>query len=121
MTTIKIAIVTSNSVQKSAFIDFAKVSGLPAKRIQKYVTRAVYPSVATITAVTFGFLLGGAVLVETVFSWGGFGQYAVQSVVNSDFAAIQGVVLVSALLNLVVYVLVDLVYFLVDPRIKSLG
>jgi peptide/nickel transport system permease protein len=119
--TIKIAIVTSNSVQKSAFIDFAKVSGLPATRIQKYVTRAVYPPVATITAVTFGFLLGGAVLVETVFSWGGFGQYAVQSVVNSDFAAIQGVVLVSALLNLLVYMLVDLVYFLVDPRIKSLG
>ena len=70
---------------------------------------------------TFGFLIGGAVLVESVFSWGGFGQYAVQSVVNSDFAAIQGVILISALLMLVVYMVVDFVYFWVDPRIQSLG
>lgn len=118
---IKIAIVTSSKVQKAEFIDFAKVSGLSAAKIQQYVTRAVYPPIATIAAVTFGFLVGGAVLVETVFSWGGFGQYAVQAVINSDFAAIQGVVLVSALLNLLVYMLVDLVYFLVDPRIESLG
>jgi peptide/nickel transport system permease protein len=118
---IKIAIVSSNKVQKSDFVDYAKISGLSAARVQKYVTRAVYPPVATITAVTFGFLIGGAVLVETVFSWGGFGQYAVQSVINADFAAIQGVVFVSALLNLLVYMLVDLVYFVVDPRIKSLG
>jgi peptide/nickel transport system permease protein len=73
------------------------------------------------SAFTFGFLIGGAVLVETVFSWGGFGQYAVQAVVNSDFEAIQGVVLISALLTLFVYMLVDFVYFWVDPRIKSLG
>ncbi|MFX0203628.1 MAG: ABC transporter permease subunit, partial [Candidatus Hodarchaeota archaeon] len=119
--TIKIALVTSMAVQKSNFVDFAKVSGLSTDRIQSYVTRMVYPSVATITAVTFGYLIGGAVLVETVFSWGGFGQYAVQSIINSDYAAIQGVVLVSALLNLAIYMLVDMIYFFVDPRIKSLG
>lgn len=118
---LKITIVATNSLIKSAFVDFAKVSGLATSTIQGYVTRAVYPPIATITAITFGFLIGGAVLVETVFSWGGFGQYAVQSVVMADFAAIQGVVLVSAVLNLVVYMLVDVVYFLVDPRIKSLG
>ncbi|NLB72590.1 MAG: ABC transporter permease subunit, partial [Firmicutes bacterium] len=58
---------------------------------------------------------------ESVFSWGGFGQYAVQSVVNSDFAAIQGVVLFSAILNLVIYIFVDIIYYMVDPRIKNLG
>lgn len=118
---LKVAIVSAMQVQKSEFIDFAKVCALPAARIRKYIHRAVYPSVATMTAVVFGFLLGGAVLVETVFSWAGFGQYAVQSVVQSDYFAIQGVVLVSAVLNLFIYMLVDMVYFWVDPRIKSLG
>jgi len=119
--TCKIAIVTASNVRKSEFIDFAKACGLSVATIERYITRSVYPPVATITAVTFAFLLGGAVLVETVFSWGGFGQYAVQSVINSDFAAIQGVVLISALLNLALYILVDMVYFWVDPRIKNLG
>ena len=117
----KIAIVAAGDINKSAFVNFAKVCGLSMATIERYVTRSIYPPVATITAVSFAFLIGGAVLVETVFSWGGFGQYAVQSVVNADFAAIQGVVLVSALINLVVYMLVDVVYFWVDPRIKSLG
>jgi ABC-type dipeptide/oligopeptide/nickel transport system permease component len=117
----KIAIVTASHVKQSAYVDYAKVSGLPPGLIQKYIRKSVYPSVATMTAFTFGFLIGGAVLVETVFSWGGFGQYAVQAVVNSDFEAIQGVVLVSALLTLIVYMLVDFFYFWVDPRIKSLG
>jgi peptide/nickel transport system permease protein len=118
---IKVAIVNSNEIQKSKFINFANVSALPVSKIQAYVTRAVYPSVATMTGIIFGFLIGGAVLVETVFSWGGFGQYAVKAVINSDFAAIQGVVLVSALLNLVVYFLVDIIYLRIDPRIKSIG
>ena len=60
------------------------------------------------TAVTFGFLIGGAVLVDTVFSWGGLGQYAVQSVINSDYAAVQGVVLVLAVINLFIYIIVDI-------------
>lgn len=117
----KVAIVASISTQKAGFINFAKTCGLPSATIQKYVNRCVYSPVATMTAIAFGFLIGGAVLVETVFSWGGFGQYAVEAVVNTDYAAIQGVVVASALLNLLVYMLVDLVYFWVDPRIKSLG
>ena len=59
--------------------------------------------------------------MESVFSWGGFGQYAIQSVVNSDFTAIQGVVLISAVLNLVVYMLVDIIYMYIDPRITEIG
>lgn len=118
---LKVAIVQSNKTQESEFVNFAKICGLPMATIQSYITKAVYPSVATISGVIFGFLIGGAALVEQVFSWGGFGQYAVQSVINSDFAAIQGVVLISAILNLVVFILVDIVYFWVDPRVKSLG
>ena len=118
---LKVAIVQSKKIQESQFVDYAKICGLHISTIQSYITKAVYPSVATISGVIFGFLIGGAALVEQVFSWGGFGQYAVQSVINSDFAAIQGVVLVSAIINLIVYILVDIIYFWVDPRVKSLG
>jgi len=117
----KIAIVASINTQKAGFINFAKVCGLPPAKIQKYINRHISLPVITMTAISFGFLLGGAVLVETVFSWGGFGQYAVQAIINTDYAAIQGVILVSALLNLFVYMLVDMIYFWVDPRIKSLS
>ena len=118
---LKVAIVSAMQLKKSDFIVFAKVCALSEKKINNYITKAVYPPVATMTAVVFGFLLGGAVLVETVFSWTGFGQYAVQSVVQSDYYAIQGVVLVAAVLNLFIYILVDIIYFIIDPRIKNLG
>jgi len=118
---LKVALVTSAEIKKKEFINYARICSLPMEMIRKYIYRAVYPSVATMTAIVFGFLLGGAVLVETVFSWAGFGQYAVQSVIQSDYFAIQGVVLVSAFLNLLIYMLVDLVFFLVDPRITSIG
>ena len=59
----------------------------------------------------FWFLLGGAVLVETIFAWGGLGQYAVESVINSDYAPIQAVVLVTAVFTTLVFLVVDILYF----------
>jgi peptide/nickel transport system permease protein len=117
----KVTLVTANSVRKSDFIEYAKACSLPSKRVQSYIKRATYPSTVTYTALLFGFLIGGAVLVEHVFSWGGIGQYAIQSVTNSDYAAIQGVVLIAAIINIVIYMLVDVIYFIVDPRIEKLG
>jgi peptide/nickel transport system permease protein len=70
----------------------------------------------TVIGLSYGFLLGGAVLVETIFSWGGLGQYAVQAVLNSDYAALQGFLLVAAIFNLFVYLAVDIVNRIVDPR-----
>ena len=64
-------------------------------------------------------LVGGAVLVEIVFSWGGAGQYAVQGVLNSDIYPVLGFVLFSAVFSLIVYIVVDLIYFLLDPRISN--
>ncbi|MDD5658859.1 MAG: ABC transporter permease [Actinomycetota bacterium] len=117
----KVSLVSATSIQKSDYINFAKVCALPPKQISNYVKRGTYPATVTMTALMFGFLIGGAVLVENVFSWGGIGQYAVQSVTNTDYTAIQGVVLIAAVINIVIYVLVDIIYFLVDPRIEKLG
>jgi len=81
--------------------------------------RAALPSVVTIISVLYGFLIGGAVLVEMVFSWGGAGQYAVQGVLNADLNPVLGFVLFSAVLSLVIYLVVDLIYFALDPRLRS--
>ncbi len=118
---LKVALTSASGTQKSEFINYAKINGVKSNYIRSYISKASRPSVATFTAVNFGYMLGGTALVESVFSWGGFGQYAIQSVVNSDFTAIQGVVLVSAILNLIMYILVDIIYMYIDPRITEIG
>jgi peptide/nickel transport system permease protein len=102
----------------SEFVLYARAAGLSRVLQMRYALRNAMPPVITVTGILTWFLLGGAVLVETVFAWGGLGQYAVQSVVNSDYAPLQAVVLLSAVFTMVVFLLVDLAYFVIDPRIK---
>jgi peptide/nickel transport system permease protein len=102
----------------SEFVLYARAAGLSRAMQMRYALRNAMPPVITVTGILTWFLLGGAVLVETVFAWGGLGQYAVQSVVNSDYAPLQAVVLLSAVFTMVVFLLVDLAYFVIDPRIK---
>jgi peptide/nickel transport system permease protein len=100
------------------FIRQGRLSGLPEKVLVRYAIRNSLPPVVTLIAIIYGFLLGGAVLIENVFGWGGLGQYAVQSLSVSDYAALQGFVLVAAAFTLVLYLVVDLLYFAIDPRIS---
>lgn len=102
----------------SEFVTYARAAGLPRRKQWRYALVNALPPVITVTGILTWFLLGGAVLVETVFAWGGLGQYAVQSVVNSDYAALQAVVLLSAVFTMLVFLFVDLAYFVIDPRIK---
>ena len=102
----------------SEFVTYARAAGLPRIVQWRYALVNALPPVITVIGILTWFLLGGAVLVETVFAWGGLGQYAVESVVNSDYAALQAVVLLSAVFTMVVFLLVDLAYFVIDPRIK---
>jgi ABC-type dipeptide/oligopeptide/nickel transport system permease component len=104
---------------QSEFIEQYRANGLSRGTVVSRALRNGLPPVITIVGVLFGFLLGGLVLVEQVFAWGGFGQYAVQAITNADFSAIQGVVIVAAVFNLVVYLIVDLLYFAVDPRLRA--
>jgi ABC-type dipeptide/oligopeptide/nickel transport system permease component len=112
---------TMEDILRSEFISFARGCGLPARTIAWYAFRNAVPPVVTISGFVYTFLLGGAVLVETVFSWNGIGSYAVQSVVNRDYAPIQGFVLIAGLFSLVVYLVVDLLYMVADPRIRLRG
>jgi peptide/nickel transport system permease protein len=109
---------TMEEMLNSEFVAYARAAGLSRAIQLRYALRNSMPSVVTIIGILFWFLLGGAVLVETVFAWGGLGQYAVQSVVSSDYAPLQAFVLITAIFTSVVFLLVDLGYFLLDPRIK---
>ncbi len=104
-------------VLRSDYLRYARAAGLKNATIYRYLIRNSLPPVITIGGTMFVYLLGGAVLIEKVFSWGGVGQYAVQAVGNADFAAIQGFVLLAATFTVLVYLLVDLLHMAVDPRV----
>lgn len=102
---------------QSDFVLYANSIGLPKTIVARYALRAAMAPSITLIGILYGFMLSGAVLVETVFSLGGIGQYAVRSVLNFDYPAIQGVVLVIAAVSLVIYLLLDLIQAAIDPRI----
>jgi peptide/nickel transport system permease protein len=113
---------TQSTMEKMLESDFSRyevLSGIPQKLVVRHALRNALPSIVTIISVLYGFLIGGAVLVEIVFSWGGAGQYAVQGVLNSDIYPVLGFVLFSAIFSLIVYIVVDLIYVLLDPRISN--
>jgi ABC-type dipeptide/oligopeptide/nickel transport system permease component len=108
---------TMQQMLTADFTRYARLCGLPEPLVARYALRNALPPIVTLVAVLYSFLIGGAVLVEVVFGWGGAGQYAVQGVLDADFAVVQGFVLVAAIISLVVYLIVDLIYFAIDPRI----
>jgi ABC-type dipeptide/oligopeptide/nickel transport system permease component len=105
-------------LQGSDFVRFADAKGLPDWRVSRHVLRNVLPSIVTVTGMLYGTLLGGAVLIEVVFAWGGAGQYVVSAVLNADINAALGFVLVTATLSLGIHLLVDLICFALDPRLQ---
>jgi peptide/nickel transport system permease protein len=100
------------------YVRFALANGLPSRTVIRYALRNASPPIITLGAVMYGQLIAGAVLTETIFSWGGVGQYAVQSVLNADWAALQGVILLAAAFSLVTYLILDLLHAAVDPRYR---
>lgn len=102
----------------SEFIRFAEGWGIAPWRRIFYALRHVMATFVVAVASAYGYLLGGAVLVETVFSWGGFGQYAVQSVTHSDYAAIEGFVIVAGVFTVLVYTAADVLQMALDPRTR---
>lgn len=115
--------ITRASVQaaiKSTYAEAARSYGLPPREILvNHVLRNAFPPVLNLTAMTFGYLIGGAVLVEVVFSWPGIGSYAVRAMDFSDYDAVLGVVLVSAAIYVAIYFVVDLIQYSVDPRLRG--
>ena len=70
------------------------------------------------TVIVYGYLLGGVVLVENVFAWPGLGRYVFNAITSSDFPAIQGFILYSTTVYVLLFLLVDLLYVVLDPRVR---
>ena len=101
------------------FITSARAHGISRFRIitQYALKNAMIPT-TTMIGLRFGWMLGGTILVETVFDWPGIGQYAVQSAIFSDFQPIMGVTLVVGLSFMLANLFIDLLYGLLDPRVR---
>ena len=101
------------------FVTTARAKGLGEPRVvlAHALKNAAVP-VVTLIGLQFGTLLGGAVVTETIFAWPGIGRLVVEAIFNRDFPIVQGVVLVVSLAFVIVNLLVDVVYVLIDPRIR---
>jgi peptide/nickel transport system permease protein len=75
--------------------------------------------VITVVGLSYGGLLSGAVLTETIFAWPGIGRYAYRASTTLDFPAIMGVAMLIAVIFAIVNLVVDVLYYLVDPRIRT--
>lgn len=106
------------SALSSDFIRTARAAGLTNRKVlYGYAFRNALLPVVTTLGMVFSFALGANVLVEKVFAWPGIGSYAVEALVVSDYAAVQGFVLAMALLFVLLNLLIDLAYTAIDPRI----
>jgi peptide/nickel transport system permease protein len=110
------------AVLSSDFVRTARASGLSARTvILVYAFRNAMLPVVTTLGMVFSFLLGANVLVEKVFAWPGIGSYAVEALIASDFAPVQGFVLCMAILYVALNLIIDLLYGVIDPRVRLEG
>ncbi|MCY4087680.1 MAG: ABC transporter permease [Actinomycetia bacterium] len=105
-------------VISSDYLLYAKASGFTPKRVRRMTARNSFAPVVTITGVLLVFALGGAVLIETVFALPGLGRYALSRTLDTDFPAIQGAIVFMAAFGLTVYLVMDILYALLDPRVR---
>jgi dipeptide transport system permease protein len=101
------------------FLRTARASGLTPYTVTiTYAFRNAMLPVVTTLGMVFSFLLGANVLVEKVFAWPGIGSYAVEALIASDFAPVQGFVLTMAVMYVMLNLLIDVLYGVIDPRVR---
>ncbi len=107
-------------VLEQDYIKTALSNGIPRYRIiyRHALRNALIPTV-TLIGLTFGELMGGAILTETIFSWPGMGKYVVDSIAFLDFPAIMGFTILVAIIYVSINMVVDLLYPILDPQIKG--
>jgi peptide/nickel transport system permease protein len=106
-------------ILESDYIKAAWAAGIPPRRViyGDALGNALIP-VITILGIVFGFLMAGNAVVESVFAWPGIGNYAITSLMTKDSGPIQSFVLFVAVLYVAVNFVIDMVYGLIDPRIR---
>ena len=104
---------------ESDYVRTARSLGLPARVIifQHAFKNAILP-VLTLIAAVFGYAIGGEVLIEIIFSWPGLGLYSYNAITAADFPAIQGFIILATTIYILIYLVVDLLTALIDPRVE---
>ncbi|MGO4831332.1 ABC transporter permease [Rhizobiaceae sp. 2RAB30] len=106
-------------VMQQDYVMTARALGLPSRKIiTKYVARNAVSATLTVIGLYFGWLLGGTVLVETVFDWPGLGLYATKAIVSQDMMPVIGVALVIGLLFVFANLVIDLLYGVINPKVR---
>ncbi|WP_372631938.1 ABC transporter permease [Cohnella sp.] len=103
------------------YVSSAQSRGLDRKRVVRHAARNALIPLVTMVALSFAGLIGGAVVIESIFSWPGIGKYALDSILVKDYPVIQGYALVAVLMVVLIHFLVDVVYSALDPRIHHKG
>lgn len=109
-------------VLEAEYVNTARAKGLPRKIViyRHALKNAIVPPL-TLLGMTFGRLLGGTVLLETIFAWPGMGRYAAGSIIQVDLPAVVGFTLVTALVMILSNLVVDVLYSVIDPRVRMGG
>lgn len=103
-------------VMASETIRYARACGLPRRTVRKLVFRNSAVPILTFVGTELTGLVGTMSLIEFVFAWGGLGQYGLNAIVRGDFSAVQGYVLALALFSVIVFLVIDIVVHLIEPR-----
>lgn len=103
----------------SDYIRTSRSMGLPSRVIiLHHAFKNAFIPVLTLIAAVFGFAIGGEVLVELIFTWPGLGLYSYNAILGSDFPAIQGFIMLATAVYLLIYLAVDLITAVLDPRVE---
>lgn len=103
---------------ESKQVEFARASGLTERRVLGYAFRQARTPILTYGGILLAALLGGAAIVETIFSWGGFGEWAIDAILQLDVPSVQGFILFAGLGTLVVFTALDILVAMLDPRVR---
>lgn len=112
----------ARAVMATAFaspqVEFARACGLPERKVIRYAFLQARAPILTYGAILFGSLVGGAAIIETIFSWQGAGQWALEAILKLDVPVIQGFILAAGVMTILIYLFLDVLVALLDPRVR---
>jgi len=99
-------------------VEFARAAGLPERKVIYYAFLQARTPIITYAAILFGALVGGAAIIETIFAWQGVGEWALTAILSLDVPVIQGFILAAGTITIVIYLLLDVLILVLDPRVR---
>jgi peptide/nickel transport system permease protein len=106
------------ATEGSDFVQTLRAKGLAGTQISRHILKNAISPVLTTSGLQVGYLLGGSILIETIFSWPGIGMLVFNAITTRDLIVVQGATLVVALTFVVVNLIVDLLQATIDPRLR---